>query len=90
MASKIFRKVQGGIDAVFGEEKHSHAHIGHVCDDLHSEEHLANRYHSFAPESSGDAKWYVDGCSYFWAVSEAIERRFPLPFAPFRLAGLVL
>jgi phospholipase D1/2 len=74
MAS-IFKKVQGGIDAMLGDEKHSHAHIGHVCDDLHLEEHRANRYHSFAPESSGDVKWYVDGCSYFWAVSEALERK---------------
>ncbi|KAI6785101.1 Phospholipase D1-like protein [Emericellopsis cladophorae] len=73
MAS-FFKKVQGDIEAMFGDEKHSHAHLGHACDDLHSEEHRANRYHSFAPESSGDAKWYVDGCSYFWAVSEALEQ----------------
>jgi phospholipase D1/2 len=33
----------------------------------------SNRYNSFAPESSGGAKWYVDGASYFWAVSEALE-----------------
>ncbi|CAF3567821.1 unnamed protein product [Fusarium graminearum] len=33
-----------------------------------------NRYRSFAGESSGNAKWYVDGASYFWAVSQAIEQ----------------
>ncbi|KAH6659345.1 hypothetical protein BKA67DRAFT_652577 [Truncatella angustata] len=32
-----------------------------------------NRYQSFAPQSSGGAKWYVDGASYFHAVSVALE-----------------
>lgn len=33
-----------------------------------------NRYDSFAPmREFNDAKWYVDGCSYFWAVSRALE-----------------
>ncbi|KAJ3493390.1 hypothetical protein NLG97_g4763 [Lecanicillium saksenae] len=68
-----FKKVEAGIEALFGGEKHSHAHVGHVCDHLHPE-HLTNRYHSFAPETTGDAKWFVDGCSYFYAVSEALER----------------
>lgn len=75
----IFKKVEAGIDSVFGGEKHSHSHVDHVCDDLHSEEHRANRYHSFQPESTGDVKWYVDGCSYFWAVSEALERKWANP-----------
>lgn len=34
-----------------------------------------HRYASFAPQSSGSAKWYVDGASYFWAVSIALERK---------------
>lgn len=71
----IFKKVNMGIDAVFGDEKHCHAHLGHTCDHLHPDHHTSNRFHSFAPESSGNAKWYVDGCSYFWAASEAIERQ---------------
>lgn len=34
-----------------------------------------NRYGSFASQRSGnDAKWYVDGCGYMWAVSVAIEQ----------------
>ncbi|RKU48974.1 hypothetical protein DL546_009487 [Coniochaeta pulveracea] len=33
-----------------------------------------HRYASFAPQSSGHAKWYVDGASYFWAVSVALEQ----------------
>jgi phospholipase D1/2 len=33
-----------------------------------------NRFHSFAPPRRGnDAKWFVDGCGYFWAVSVALE-----------------
>ncbi|KIW82010.1 hypothetical protein Z517_05037 [Fonsecaea pedrosoi CBS 271.37] len=33
-----------------------------------------NRYDSFASEKAGnDVKWYVDGCGYFWAVSQALE-----------------
>ncbi|EER25243.1 Phospholipase D active site motif containing protein [Coccidioides posadasii C735 delta SOWgp] len=32
------------------------------------------RYGSFAPERDhNDAKWYVDGCTYMWAVSRALE-----------------
>ena len=34
-----------------------------------------NRYGSFAAQTSGnDAKWYVDGCGYMWAVSRALEQ----------------
>ncbi|KAG4442024.1 hypothetical protein IFR05_002492 [Cadophora sp. M221] len=33
-----------------------------------------NRFGSFAPPRTGnEAKWYVDGCGYMWAVSVAIE-----------------
>ncbi|KAJ5102138.1 Phospholipase D/Transphosphatidylase [Penicillium alfredii] len=33
-----------------------------------------NRFGSFAPpREQNDVKWYVDGCSYFWAVSRALE-----------------
>ena len=37
--------------------------------------HTQHRFSSFAPERQGnDIKWYVDGCSYMYAVSIAIER----------------
>ncbi|CAK7205768.1 hypothetical protein SEUCBS139899_008547 [Sporothrix eucalyptigena] len=69
----IFRKVEGGIDNIFtGGERHSHTHHGYNCAESHSEEHNGNRFQSFAPQTTGHAKWYVDGCSYFWAVSEAL------------------
>ncbi|TVY18759.1 Phospholipase D2 [Lachnellula arida] len=61
------------ISNVFEDEKHSHTHLGEQCHSLH---HHArnNRFHSFAPPRTGnDAKWYVDGCGYMWAVSVAIE-----------------
>lgn len=73
-----FKKVEAGIEALFSGEKHSHIQVGHVCDHLHPE-HLTNRYHSFAPETTGDAKWFVDGCSYFYAVSQALERQWNAP-----------
>lgn len=34
----------------------------------------AHRFGSFAaPRPDNDVKWYVDGCSYFYAVSRALE-----------------
>ncbi len=34
----------------------------------------SNRYSSFAKQKNGnDVKWYVDGCSYMYAVSKALE-----------------
>ncbi len=34
----------------------------------------SNRFHSFAGQKNGnDVKWYVDGCSYMYAVSKALE-----------------
>jgi phospholipase D1/2 len=71
----LLRKAKQGLEDIFpGDERHSHTHDGHECheDDSHAE-HSANRYCSFAPQSSGHAKWYVDGASYFWAVSMALE-----------------
>lgn len=68
----MLRKAKHGLEElVTGDEKHSHTHDV-PADDAHAE-HSGNRYHSFAPQSSGHAKWYVDGASYFWAVSVALE-----------------
>ncbi|KIH89408.1 phospholipase D [Sporothrix brasiliensis 5110] len=71
----IFHKVESGIDGLFhGGEHHSHTHHGYDCAESHSDEHNGNRFQSFAPQTTGRAKWYVDGCSYFWAVSEALAQ----------------
>lgn len=59
-------------DSVFAKEHHSQNH-GDASTSLFSG--AANRYSSFAPRREGnDVKWFVDGCGYFWAVSEALEQ----------------
>lgn len=82
----LFRKLEAGVKearsnienlvSASDEEKHSHTHLGHECVEVHPNHHRDNRYASFAPQTTGGAKWYVDGASYFWAVSEAIECEF--------------
>lgn len=53
---------------------HSHTHESHETCSAGTHD-TGNRFDSFAPKRDGNAiKWYVDGCSYFWAVSEALER----------------
>lgn len=83
----FYRKLEAGIkDARSNlqslvssdEEKHSHTHPGHECLDIHPDHHRDNRHGSFAPVTTGGAKWHVDGASYFWAVSEALECEFLL------------
>lgn len=71
--SETVTGLHGKVNAILQGEAHSHTHLGHDCASKHPEEHTANRYCSFAPQSSGNAKWYVDGCSYFWALSMALE-----------------
>ena len=54
-------------------EKHSHTHLNEACHKLHPFTR-DSRFHSFAPPRTGnDAKWFVDGCGYMWAVSVALE-----------------
>ncbi|KAF4339158.1 phospholipase d1 [Fusarium beomiforme] len=52
------------------EDDHSHDAAAQYL----QRQQAVNRYHSFASESKGNVKWYVDGASYFWAVSQAIEQ----------------
>jgi phosphatidylserine/phosphatidylglycerophosphate/cardiolipin synthase-like enzyme len=61
--------VEGSLE----DEIHSHTHLNKACHNLHMYTR-DNRFHSFAPPRRGnDAKWFVDGCGYFWAVSVALE-----------------
>ena len=55
-------------------EVHSHTHAGAQC--AHGvHDNAQHRYGSFAAQRVGnDAKWFVDGCGYFWAVSKALEQ----------------
>jgi len=51
---------------------HAHTHQSGICSD--NDSHHLHRFQSFAPQREGnDAKWYVDGCSYMYAVSVALE-----------------
>ena len=68
------RQEVADVEEFIEDERHSHTHIGELCHKLHLHTR-DNRFHSFAPPRNGnDAKWFVDGCGYFWAVSVAIEQ----------------
>ncbi|KAJ5239252.1 hypothetical protein N7468_003871 [Penicillium chermesinum] len=71
----FLNKIQGTV-AEFGSEFATK--IGTTIDPQAYAEygpHKPNtRFGSFAPpREHNDVKWYVDGCSYFWAVSRALE-----------------
>ncbi|KKA31135.1 hypothetical protein TD95_000597 [Thielaviopsis punctulata] len=70
----LFLKAERAINQALGEEQHSHTSYGYDCTSLHPEPHRNHRFQSFVPPSAGDVKWYVDGASYFWALSEALEK----------------
>jgi len=81
--SSFFSKIQGSVDKLSADFKaklgsgveHSHTHSGGECTEGTHSNHADNRYVSFAPErqAGNSVKWYVDGCSYMWAVSVALE-----------------
>ncbi|KAK5118948.1 hypothetical protein LTR62_000159 [Meristemomyces frigidus] len=57
----------------FNKHIHFHSHSAAECSD--GDSHHLHRFQSFAPQREGnESKWYVDGCGYFWAVSEALEQ----------------
>ena len=73
-------KIQDGIQEVqqaFGDDNGNEENRPHQQSydiDTVTDAAPANRFHSFAPQRVGnDAKWYVDGCGYMWAVSVALE-----------------
>ena len=72
----VVQEIGTKLDANLGAapNKHSHTHAGAQCDSgAHGTEQ--HRYDSFAAQRTGnDAKWYVDGCGYMWAVSRALEQ----------------
>ncbi|RYO77046.1 hypothetical protein DL766_008963 [Monosporascus sp. MC13-8B] len=55
-------------DRFVEEDEHSHSH-----DTECQHPNTDHRFQSAFEQSSGDVKWYVDGASYFWAVSMALE-----------------
>jgi phospholipase D1/2 len=83
--ASIFDKVHDAVDQLKSDVRrklgsiadvHSHTHISRICAPGFHEAHAAHRFKSFAPERrhGNDAKWHVDGCSYMFAVSVALER----------------
>ena len=63
-----------GLDDKHDDQQHEEHHNTQRPAEQHGQATSNNRYQSFAPPRQGnDAKWYVDGCSYMWAVSVAIE-----------------
>lgn len=70
----VKQSVAGNSDSLpaAGGDVHAHTHATPECSDR--DKHHMHRFQSFAPQREGnDAKWYVDGCSYMWAVSVALE-----------------
>ena len=67
----IGSKLDPGTGSDAGLAAHNHSQpVVHNYD-----QHLVHRYGSFADQRIGnDAKWFVDGCGYMWAVSRAIEQ----------------
>ncbi|KAL5335418.1 hypothetical protein BJX70DRAFT_401625 [Aspergillus crustosus] len=77
-SSGLFGKFQGVVADLGGEVAQR---LGTAIDPQGYAEYGAkpqaqsqHRFGSFAPDRPGnDAQWYVDGCSYFYAVSRALE-----------------
>ena len=68
----VKQSVGGGDSEAQPADVHAHTHATPECSDR--DKHHMHRFQSFAPQREGnDAKWYVDGCSYMWAVSVALE-----------------
>lgn len=72
--NEIGAKLDPNIAAAAGAAAQSHTHTGaQNSDGMHDNQQ--HRYGSFAAQRAGnDAKWYVDGCGYMWAVSTALEQ----------------
>ncbi|BAE61299.1 unnamed protein product [Aspergillus oryzae RIB40] len=75
--SGLFGKIQGAVAEIgtdLGQrigtalDPQAYAEYGQV------KPQTQHRFGSFAPDRQGnDVKWYVDGCTYFYAVSKALE-----------------
>ncbi|GME28798.1 putative phospholipase d active site motif protein [Neofusicoccum parvum] len=60
------------------EDQNTHAEVSAAAAETAKEgaqKYADHRFLSFAPKRhDNDVKWFVDGCGYMWAVSEALER----------------
>ncbi|KAL1619800.1 hypothetical protein SLS54_006396 [Diplodia seriata] len=77
MAS-FFNKIGEMITGHEEEEQSTHEQVSTVAAETAqegSQKYADHRYLSFAPKRhDNNVKWFVDGCGYMWAVSEALER----------------
>ncbi|KAI1660886.1 phospholipase D/nuclease [Daldinia decipiens] len=67
-AEDAFKEVKEALKG--GGEEHSQQDNGGAVEQQAPSNY---RFQSFAPQTTGSAKWYVDGASYFYAVSLALE-----------------
>ena len=82
LGSSLFNKIHGAVHQIGSELKQTlsgqerpHSSSGQIPTGVGAMATPQNRYDSFAMQRYGnDAKWYVDGCGYMWAVSIAIEQ----------------
>lgn len=84
---KLEEKAEQKFDEIFHRERHPEGtphgesgngeSSGHFTPQMQQQDQArqGHRFESFAPPSSGGVKWFVDGASYFWAVSCALERK---------------
>jgi phospholipase D1/2 len=71
----FFDKIKDKFEEVFDKHESHETKAGEEPAPPSSKLNTEHRFSSFAPQSSGHAKWHVDGASYFWAVSVALEGR---------------
>lgn len=66
-----FRHFENEVADTFEAESEAHPQVAKYLHNVGAE----NRFHSFVPgRTDNEAKYFVDGCGYFWAVSVAIEQ----------------
>jgi phospholipase D1/2 len=65
-ATRAAQDLKTGLSSKIEEKKQELVGVGYSSE---------TRYESFAHSREGNnGKWYVDGCSYMWAVSVALEQ----------------
>ncbi|OTB12732.1 hypothetical protein K445DRAFT_320868 [Daldinia sp. EC12] len=73
-AEDVFKDVKEALQGEKEEQAQQESGGAHEQQQQHQQQVNTNhRFQSFAPETTGSVKWYVDGASYFYAVSLALE-----------------
>ena len=79
LGSFIFHKLHDAVNEIGAKLEHGTSSTAEMVTQDHNHPGVPyghqHRYGSFADQRVGnDAKWFVDGCGYMWAVSKAIEQ----------------